>query len=406
MSSQTLLYSIVILFHMFCVVKTVNGDVCDDWNKLMLDLNNNRDCLVGTSSDQCCQLYDKINIWLVYNRLECDVDNIPYYSSLFQRYCTSGMPTTRLPPVSDPTITTKTLTTTRDGSSPTSPGTTLPSASPKGGNDGRRCYRSPCATPPCATECSCCQYTPAPHCTQCVTTTAPPPCQTNCNPPCGSSGCSGCNAGNCYSPCSGAGCYCNQGYCSCTSLPCESHPNGGTNPNTAGTPISRKSACLHGDGKVVLKSGMEKSVRDLLVGDTVLVGQGTYSRVFLFTHRDENESAVFIRIKASDERNRSFTVTVTTMHYLYTDRGLVQAGQVTVRDRILHANGPWISVVHVFRFKDRGIFNPQTLHGDIVVNGIRLSTFTSTIEANTAHSLLAPLRAVYVACGIHLSALF
>lgn len=97
---------------------------------------------------------------------------------------------------------------------------------------------------------------------------------------------------------------------------------------------------------------------------------------------------------------------VTTSHFVHTQRGLLPAGQVTTDDKLLLADGKWSPVTDVSTFVDRGVFNPQTLHGDIVVDGVRVSTFTSAVDMNSAVSLLAPLRAAYRICGVHLSALF
>ncbi len=42
-----------------------------------------------------------------------------------------------------------------------------------------------------------------------------------------------------------------------------------------------------------------------------------------------------------------------------------------------------------------GLYNPQTLSGDIVVNGIRASTYTAAIAPSLAHVALWPVRMMY-----------
>ena len=42
-----------------------------------------------------------------------------------------------------------------------------------------------------------------------------------------------------------------------------------------------------------------------------------------------------------------------------------------------------------------GLYNPHTMDGDIVVNGIKTSTYTAAIEPSLAHSLLWPVRMLY-----------
>ncbi len=41
---------------------------------------------------------------------------------------------------------------------------------------------------------------------------------------------------------------------------------------------------------------------------------------------------------------------------------------------------------------ERGLYNPQTAAGDIVVDGFVASTYTTFASPRAAHALLAPLR--------------
>ena len=45
----------------------------------------------------------------------------------------------------------------------------------------------------------------------------------------------------------------------------------------------------------------------------------------------------------------------------------------------------------------RGLYNPHTLHGDVVVDGVLTSTYTGVVHPALAHALLAPLRQLYSA---------
>ncbi len=47
-----------------------------------------------------------------------------------------------------------------------------------------------------------------------------------------------------------------------------------------------------------------------------------------------------------------------------------------------------------------GLYNQQTIDGDIVVGGLVSSTYTEAVQFETAHSLLAPLRLIYRVCGV------
>ena len=42
-----------------------------------------------------------------------------------------------------------------------------------------------------------------------------------------------------------------------------------------------------------------------------------------------------------------------------------------------------------------GLYNPHTMHGDIVVDGIQTSTYTSDIDPTLAHAALWPVRMLH-----------
>ena len=54
---------------------------------------------------------------------------------------------------------------------------------------------------------------------------------------------------------------------------------------------------------------------------------------------------------------------------------------------------------------DVGLFNPQTKHGDIVVDGVRVSTYTHAVHRNMAHAMLAPFRLARARLGLSMQLL-
>jgi hypothetical protein len=52
-----------------------------------------------------------------------------------------------------------------------------------------------------------------------------------------------------------------------------------------------------------------------------------------------------------------------------------------------------------------GLYNPQTLQGDVVVDNVRASTYTTAVEPAFAHAVLTPLRAAYSALGFSTASL-
>jgi hypothetical protein len=84
---------------------------------------------------------------------------------------------------------------------------------------------------------------------------------------------------------------------------------------------------------------------------------------------------------------------------LYVQGGLKDSSDVVVGDRLVLGDGGLSAVVSVTTIHDVGLYNPQTLQGDIVVNGIKASTYTKAVKPDLAHSLLSPLRLAYAVFG-------
>lgn len=60
----------------------------------------------------------------------------------------------------------------------------------------------------------------------------------------------------------------------------------------------------------------------------------------------------------------------------------------------MRGDGHDAKVVKVGNTHDLGLYNPQTIHGDIVVDGFVVSTYTADVTPSVAHAVLTPMRAV------------
>lgn len=56
-------------------------------------------------------------------------------------------------------------------------------------------------------------------------------------------------------------------------------------------------------------------------------------------------------------------------------------------------------MVEVGRVWATGLYNPQTVEGNVVVEGLQVSTFTEAVEPVVACALLLPFRAGFMATG-------
>lgn len=143
-------------------------------------------------------------------------------------------------------------------------------------------------------------------------------------------------------------------------------------------------------------------MRHLAIGDLVNVGGSKFSEVFMFTHQDASIMARFVNLTVASGEH----VVITPNHYMYGGEGMKLAGDMQLGQVMQMFDGRLENVVRKEYLVRRGLYNPQTMQGDVVVNGFRASTYTKYVQKEMAHSLLAPLRAFYRICGAHISGLF
>ncbi len=163
----------------------------------------------------------------------------------------------------------------------------------------------------------------------------------------------------------------------------------------ANTP-SAGSTCFPADESVELQNGTVIPMERLSVGDRVLVAPHTYSTVFMFTHKVGRGRYDFLRFTLAD----GSVLRMTPSHYAYADGVATAARDVRVGQRMDIAARRDGTVVKVDITTARGLYNPQTVHGDIVVSGVRATTYTGTVPMYAAHGLLTPLRFLYGYAGV------
>lgn len=161
------------------------------------------------------------------------------------------------------------------------------------------------------------------------------------------------------------------------------------------------SVCFPASATVELEDGSIIPMSKLAIGDRVKVAVNKYSEVFMFTHKMADISYSFVKLVTVTGAE----ISLTGSHYIYADNALVAASQVRVGSMVLLGNSKYDKVVSVRSVKGTGLYNPQTAHGDIVVNGIISSTYTTAVEASFAHAILSPFRLVFGLTGVPFTAL-
>jgi desert hedgehog len=160
-------------------------------------------------------------------------------------------------------------------------------------------------------------------------------------------------------------------------------------PKETSSPKPRN--CFGASAHVELESGILKRMDELAVGDRIKVGNNLYSDIFMFTHKSPAVRNNFLVIGTVSGQ----AITLTPGHFIYLNNALVDSATAKVGDTIYLGSGAVSVVSSVSQTVEAGLYNPQTVHGDIVVNGIIASTYTTALPPGTAHALLLPLRALY-----------
>lgn len=162
---------------------------------------------------------------------------------------------------------------------------------------------------------------------------------------------------------------------------------------------SDDAVCFPADARVTLSSGATVRIDEVNINDRVQVSDGSFSPVFMFTHRMTTIPWTYVKIDTAS----GSSIRLTKGHYLYVNDRLASAETVGQGDYLKLSNGLPTLVTNVSNVKGYGLINPQTAHGDIVVDGIVASTYTTAIDARSAHALLAPLRAVHDFFGLSMT---
>ncbi len=154
---------------------------------------------------------------------------------------------------------------------------------------------------------------------------------------------------------------------------------------------NRTAECFPASALVTLWNGAQRRMDQVQLGDVLAnAGRRKASPVYMFTHRDHDVYASFVRVHFGVHR----TLTASSGHFVYANGALKAMGDVTVGDSLHADNGAVLRVRRVDEVWERGLYNPHTISGELVVNGVRVSAYTRAVKPAAAHSMLAVLRAL------------
>ena len=197
-------------------------------------------------------------------------------------------------------------------------------------------------------------------------------------------------------------------------------------------PRNAPRSCFPADSRVTLEGGATKAMAELAIGDRVLAADGAgrlfFDDVAFFGHRAAAASSLFVAVTTDSGAE----LRLTPDHFLpaiadaaceaagegadlWAARALLPARAVTTAHRVwvAGADGKALRLEKVARValaEHAGLFNPYTLSGTIVVDGVAASVHSSSFaDAAFAalgvsipagyQALFAPLRALYRVVG-------
>ena len=121
-----------------------------------------------------------------------------------------------------------------------------------------------------------------------------------------------------------------------------------------------------------MSDGTEKAMRDLEIGDKVLVEGGKFEPIYSFAHRQAESKSEFLHLATS-----TTTLAVTKYHLVFANGHAVPSFMVKVGDMLTDASGEAAKVESIKTVTGSGIYAPLTPSGKIVVNNIMASCFVS-----------------------------
>lgn len=172
-------------------------------------------------------------------------------------------------------------------------------------------------------------------------------------------------------------------------------------------------ACFPSGELVTLSTGTQIPIENIEVGQQVRILQKDHSyssvssSVFLFSHRDPTALSAFLNITFVSSEKIIRHLRISRGHYIYAyrkgdnrvssstsskTRELVPAIRIRPGDYLVGVAGDKMLVTTVEEVLARGLYNPHTIHGDLIVSNVRVSSYTTAVKPTTASILLAPLR--------------
>lgn len=136
------------------------------------------------------------------------------------------------------------------------------------------------------------------------------------------------------------------------------------------------------------------TMSSLRVGDIVLDADGSPSPIIAFSHRDASQRSYrFLRLHFNAPHVSPLTLSAG--HLILNPNGPPRpAHTLQIGDSVRATDGEIVKLTAKVSVNSRGLFNPHTASGSLLVDGIAVSCYTDAMPLATGHALLAPVRAI------------
>ena len=159
------------------------------------------------------------------------------------------------------------------------------------------------------------------------------------------------------------------------------------------------SQCFPADAIVHSHDKGPMQMKDVRIGDLLLTyndaGEPMYDPVYMMGHKDGESFAMFLSITASNNQ----TIRLTPDHYIFVVRNEtmleIPSQGVEIGDGLVVGKASILPVVAISLVKSQGLYNPYTMTGRIVVDGVLASCHSSAMLDGLFHKLGIPLSTGY-----------
>ena len=132
-------------------------------------------------------------------------------------------------------------------------------------------------------------------------------------------------------------------------------------------------ACFPGDATCEVQGQGTVLMRNVKLGDKVLVTGGKYEPVYSFGHHSEHAEHRYLKLVA-----HGIALEISKDHLVFVEgERAIPASSVKIGDKLLLADGGLASVEAIKVSTRHGAYAPFTASGTVVVNGVTASSFIS-----------------------------